>query len=101
MTKTIAPFHKVYEIVKKIPPGKIMTYSQVAKIVGVNSHVVGFALNKNKDPQNIPCHRVVSSKGKLTGYAFGGTKKKKKLLEKEGVFFVDSETVNLEKSLIQ
>lgn len=93
-------FDKIYQIVSKIPKGKVMTYKQVAEIAGVkNPRVVGFALRRNKNPKLIPCHRVVSSKGKLTGYAFGGIKKKKETLEKEGVEFLDEATVNLEKCL--
>lgn len=89
-------FDKIYQIVSKIPKGKVMTYKEVAQMAGCkNPRVVGFALRRNKNPELIPCHRVVSSKGKLTGYAFGGIKKKKEILEKEDVEFLDEETVNL------
>lgn len=92
-------FQKVYAVVAKIPKGKVMTYGQIAKIVGVNPRVVGFALRANKDPKNIPCHRVVNSKGELTGYAFGGVSKKKEILEKEGVKIINKQTVDLNTSL--
>lgn len=93
-------FQKIYAVVSKIPKGKIMTYGQVAKIAKTTPRVVGFALRANKDPQHIPCHRVVSSKGELTGYAFGGIKRKKEILEKEGVQFINNQTVNLKESLL-
>jgi O6-methylguanine-DNA--protein-cysteine methyltransferase len=55
-------------------------------------------MSKNDSPKTLPCHRVVASNGKLTGYAFGGIEKKKELLEKEGVQFI-GDKVLLEKSL--
>nr|MBI5455677.1 MGMT family protein [Candidatus Levybacteria bacterium] len=52
----------------------------------------------DKDSENIPCHRVINSKGKISsGYAFGGPGIQRKMLEKEGVKFNKDETVNLEK----
>lgn len=71
-----------------IPKGEVMTYKQVAEIAETTPNVVGFALHANKDPQKIPCHRVIKSNGTLAkGYAFGGLKKQKQILEKEGVVF--------------
>lgn len=97
-------FEKVYKIVAKIPKGKVLTYKKVAELAGLNPpaggpRVVGFALNKNKNPDQIPCHRVVSSKGELTGYAFGGIKKKREILEKEGIEFLQNGTIDLKKYL--
>ncbi|MFA6119165.1 MAG: MGMT family protein [Parachlamydiales bacterium] len=66
-------FEKIYQEVKKIPIGQTRTYGEIAKIVKTTPRVVGFALNKNKDPINIPCHRVVFKDGSASpGYAFGG-----------------------------
>jgi len=75
---------KVFEVVKKIPKGKVMTYGQVAKKVGNLKayRAVGNILNKNYDPL-IPCHRVIRSDGKLGGYN-RGEDKKRELLKKEG-----------------
>lgn len=93
-------FEKIYSIVSKIPKGKVMTYQQVAKLAGVtNPRVVGFAMRANKDTERIACHRVVDSKGGLRGYAFGGVTKKKELLEKEGVEFINKTRVDLPTSL--
>lgn len=94
-------FEKIYAVVSKIPKGKVMTYKQVSIISGVkNARVVGFAMRSNKDTNAVPCHRVVSSDGQLRGYAFGGIKRKRELLEHEGVFFINETTVDLEKSAI-
>ena len=75
---------KVYEVVKKIPKGSVLTYKEVAKRAGnINaSRAVGNILNKNHDPQ-IPCHRVIRSDGKLGGYN-KGEKQKIMILKKEG-----------------
>ncbi|MDI6591885.1 MAG: MGMT family protein [Patescibacteria group bacterium] len=76
---------KVYEVVRKIPKGKVLTYEAVAKLAGFPRawRAVGNILNKNRDPK-IPCHRVIRSNGKLGGYN-QGLKKKALLLKKEGV----------------
>ena len=89
-------FDKIYDLVAKIPKGKVTTYGAVAKIVGVNPRVVGFALHVNKDTKNIPCHRVINSEGKISnGYAFGGPNIQKEMLEKEGIIFNKTKTINL------
>lgn len=74
---------KVLEIVKKIPKGKILTYSEVALKAGSPKayRAVGNTLNKNYD-SSIPCHRVIRSDGKLGGYN-RGVNKKRELLKKE------------------
>ncbi|OGZ24165.1 MAG: hypothetical protein A2896_02835 [Candidatus Nealsonbacteria bacterium RIFCSPLOWO2_01_FULL_43_32] len=76
---------KVYQVVKSIPQGEIMTYRAVAKLAHSPRafRAVGNVLNKNRDPQ-IPCHRVIRSDGRLGGYN-GGVDKKRFLLKQEGV----------------
>lgn len=88
-------FEEIYEVVAKIPKGKVMTYKQVAAIVQTTPRVVGFAMAGNKDTGKVPCHRVIDSLGKLRGYGFGGVNVKKHLLEQEGVRFLDAETIDL------
>ena len=76
----------MYEIVKKIPKGKVLNYKQVAQLTGFPRawRAVGNILNKNPDPKTIPCHRVIRSDGKIGGYK-NGVKKKIALLKKEGL----------------
>ena len=76
---------KVFEVVKKIPRGKVLTYKEVAKRAGnaKASRAVGNILNKNYNPK-IPCHRVIRSDGKLGGYN-RGSNKKRQILKSEGV----------------
>ena len=75
---------KVYEVVKQIPKGEVLTYKQVAKKAGniKACRAVGNILNKNYN-KDIPCHRVVRSDGKLGGYN-RGIENKKKILKIEG-----------------
>jgi methylated-DNA-protein-cysteine methyltransferase related protein len=90
-------FEKVYQVVFKIPTGKVMTYGQIGKITGLSPRVVGFALHANPDGKLIPCHRVVNREGRVApGYAFGGHGVQKKRLEEEGVEFVDETHINLD-----
>jgi O-6-methylguanine DNA methyltransferase len=93
------PTKRIYEVVKKIPKGKVATYGQVAELAGDKrmARAVGNALHKNPDPDNIPCFRVVNAKGELAGeFAFGGAGEQAKLLEAYGIEVTDGR-VNLEK----
>lgn len=79
----MTPFaQSIYNIVKKIPQGKTLTYKEVARLAGRPSafRAVGNVLNKNYDPE-IPCHRVVRSDGKTGGYNRGSEKKRARLKE--------------------
>lgn len=79
----------VFHLVSLIPKGKVLTYGQIAKILGLKSpRIVGFFLHKNKNPKKIPCHRVVFNDGRLSKkYAFGGLKQQYLKLKKEKVRF--------------
>jgi methylated-DNA-protein-cysteine methyltransferase-like protein len=90
-------FEKIYDLVASIPKGKVTTYGALSKIAGVNPRVIGYALHANTDPTNVPCHRVINSKGMISsGYAFGGPDIQKQMLETEGVIF-NNEKVDLKK----
>ena len=80
----------VYELLRKIPAGKVTTYGDLAKALGnpSASRIIGRILSRNPNPIKVPCHRVVMSDGKLGGYAYG-TAKKRGLLEKEGLSFTN------------
>jgi methylated-DNA-protein-cysteine methyltransferase-like protein len=83
-------YTKIYEVVKKIPKGKVATYGQIAKTAGIQDvRMVGWAIHKNDDPAKLPCHRVVKMDGSLAkGYSMGGTIVQRKMLEAEGVKFL-------------
>ena len=77
---------KVWRELEKIPYGNTLTYREIAERIGNSKAVraVGAACGKNPIWIIVPCHRVVGSDGKLTGYA-GGVDMKRELLEIEGL----------------
>jgi methylated-DNA-[protein]-cysteine S-methyltransferase len=88
---------RVWATCARIPAGKVVTYADLARAVGsVGYRAVGNAMNKNPYAPRVPCHRVVGSDGKLTGFA-GGLEKKRQMLDAEGVHF-KGERVDLEQS---
>lgn len=94
-------FEKVYSIVSKIPRGKVLTYGRISQILSINPRVVGFALHANKNPKEVPCHRVVNRNGELAkGYIFGGEGQQQNKLMEEGVSFT-GDRVSLEASLFE
>lgn len=94
-------FTKIYEVVKTIPMGKVMTYGQIARIVGAATpRIVGFALHANKSDQ-VPCHRVVAKDGSLSeGFAFGGREEHRYRLKQEGITFTPDGKVNMKKHCV-
>ena len=84
------PFQlKVWNYLKKIPKGKVVTYLEVAKSIGKPKafRAVANAIGKNPYPPKIPCHRVIKSDGSLGGYSGkGGINEKRRLLKLEKVF---------------
>lgn len=89
---TDSPTKRIYEAVKKIPKGHVASYGRIAEMAGETkmARAVGNALHKNPDPENIPCFRVVNSKGELSGaFAFGGKDEQAKRLIEDGVEVVD------------
>ena len=94
-------FELIYDVVRRIPYGKVATYGQVAALAGNPrwSRVVGYALHVNPDPDTIPCFRVVNRFGEPSAaFAFGGINEQILLLKEEGVTFVDGR-VDLSKHL--
>lgn len=86
----------MYEIVRQVPWGKVVTYSQIAKKLGTkDSRRVGWALHANSD-KNTPCHRVVNKNGRVApNFGFGGGEEQRLRLEKEGVKFTDKGLVEM------
>ena len=83
-------FNAVYDVVRAIPLGKVMTYAGVARRAGSAGafRAVGNAMHQNQSWPSVPCHRVIPSTGMLGGWSGkGGPGEKKKLLVKEGIRF--------------
>ena len=81
--------YKRMEIVcRSIPYGRVASYGQIAFLCGAprNARQVGYALRTDKLGKNIPAHRIVNSKGQLSGaWHFGSSELQKELLESEGI----------------
>ncbi len=80
---------EVWQILQTIPYGKLITYREIAELIAkkrgitkMSARAVGNAIGRNPISILVPCHRVVGSDGKMTGYA-GGIERKVKLLKLE------------------
>jgi methylated-DNA-[protein]-cysteine S-methyltransferase len=83
----VPDFHRrVYEVARSIPPGRVLTYGEIASRLGIeNARMIGQALGRNPFAIIVPCHRVVAAGGKLGGFsANGGPMTKRRLLAIEG-----------------
>ena len=91
---------KVYKKLLEVPEGKITTYGELAKAVGLKNgqRVVGKIMNKNPYPVIIPCHRVVKSDGKIGGYAYG-EEIKSDMLTREGIVIKNGKILDLENKI--
>ncbi len=90
---------RVYDYLRTIPKGKVVTYGQIAEALGDKrlARAVGNALHRNPDPDKYPCYKVVSAQGKLSqNFAFGGPAGQQARLENDGIE-VQNSTVNLKK----
>ena len=94
---------RVYDIVKRIPLGKVLTYGDVAFLARSPraSRIVGALMAKVSEGEDIPCHRVVYGDGSLcSGRVFGGEGVQRALLEAEGVGFLSDGKVDLKKYIM-
>ena len=93
-------FERVYNVVMKIPRGKVLSYGDVARLAGSprSSRQVGWALHCNPRPGEIPCHRVLFKDGSVSsGFAFGGPHVQRAMLEAEGVKFGEDGKTDMKK----
>jgi methylated-DNA-protein-cysteine methyltransferase-like protein len=93
-------FERVYKVVKKIPLGRVSSYGAIARYIGAakSARMVGWAMNKAHDLEDVPAQRVVNRLGLLTGkHHFGGTNAMQQLLEIEGIVVKDNQIQNFEK----
>ena len=100
------PFQeKVYAVVNQVPRGRVTTYKDIAHALGMTSYrCIGQALRCNPYAPRTPCHRVVSSDGRIGGF-MGSTDssavaKKIALLEKEGIVVRKDEVIDFERKRI-
>ena len=92
---------RVYKIVRRIPRGRVMTYGQIAYMLGkgYTPRTVGFVMH-GADETRTPWHRVINSQGKCsTGRIVLPPDKQQRMLEREGVKFDETGRCNLEQFL--
>lgn len=93
---------RVYEVVARIPRGRVTTYGRVARAIGDvrGARMVGWALSAVPPELDLPCHRVVNRVGELSGgWHFGHPDVMRALLVAEGIPFADDYQVDLRASL--
>lgn len=88
-------FNEVYEIVRQIPPGRVLTYGRIAALAGCPAHArrVGQAMAHAPADETLPCHRVVNHAGDTAP----GWTAQRELLEAEGVVFKANGKVDMKK----
>ena len=93
-------YDQVYDVVRMIPKGRVTTYGAISNFLSLGSaRMVGWALNQLKGlDSDVPAHRVVNSKGELSGALYFGTSPgMQKLLEKEGIAVKDNRILDFKK----
>ena len=92
-------FEQVYQVVRRIPQGKVATYGQVASILGKprGARTVGWALHSIPEGSDVPWQRVINARGIITLDAHGpGGAIQRALLEAEGIVFDEQGRIDLE-----
>ena len=91
----------IYAIVRQVPPGKVATYGQIARIAGrCSAQMVGFALaslRSRADGDDVPWQRIINAQGKISPHGFGmGGHMQRVLLEEEGILFDTQGVIDLQ-----
>jgi methylated-DNA-[protein]-cysteine S-methyltransferase len=94
LTKTFN--ERCYQLLKQIPKGKVVTYSDIAHALNCRAYqAVGNAMGANPNPIIVPCHRVVKGNGEVGNYALG-MDKKVELLRSEGIKIEDNRILDFD-----
>ena len=90
-TVSATPAESIYAVIRRIPPGRVATYGQVAALAGLpgRARLVGRSLRETPDGLEIPWQRVINARGEVSPRASGGWAAglQRHLLEEEGVVF--------------
>ncbi|QQS59150.1 MGMT family protein [Candidatus Peregrinibacteria bacterium] len=102
MTRNNFSLSRLQSLLQEIPKGKVTTYAEIAKAMGVPraARAVGTLLSKNPEPDTFPCYKVVRSDGNIGGYALG-TEEKNRRLSAEGISIVNGKIVDREKEVFR
>lgn len=95
--KQASLYERIYDVIRRIPEGRVATYGQVAGITGgCSARNVGYALSALTEEKGVPWYRVINRKGQISLRSdLGGDLLQRKLLESEGVVFDDRDRVDL------
>jgi methylated-DNA-protein-cysteine methyltransferase-like protein len=100
-SKDTNSYEHIFDIVRLIPKGRVTSYGAIAAAIGSKSgaRLVGYAMNHSHHSKpKVPAHRVVNSKGLLTGkHHFSPPSQMQTLLEKEGIKVEADKVVDFEK----
>ncbi len=91
---------KIYAMVRLIPEGRVATYGQIATLLGYPHHArqVGYALARLKNTSDVPWHRVINAKGRISPRGLDGYDDYQRiLLEKENISFNEKGCILLER----
>ena len=94
-------YRRIYDVVRRIPHGKVATYGQVAALAGMprQPRVIGYALHALPEGSTVPWHRVINARGRVStrGSGSGSDIPQRLRLEREGVVFDSGGRVSLER----
>ncbi|MCO5724572.1 MGMT family protein [Robiginitalea marina] len=93
-------FERVYEVVRKVPYGRVTSYGAIARYLGTgrSARMVGWAMNNAHALEDVPAHRVLNRNGVLTGkHHFPGSRLMEQLLESEGIRIRDDQVVEFKR----
>jgi methylated-DNA-protein-cysteine methyltransferase related protein len=98
-TAKVSKYTQIYDVVRRIPLGKVATYGQVADLAGLygKARLVGYALYQVPLESDVPWQRVVNAKGEIS-YSIareGGDHLQRNLLEQEGIKFKANGSIDL------
>ena len=91
-------YEAIYRLVRQVPEGRVVTYGQVAKIVGgCSARMVGYAMAALQPGMDVPWQRVINAKGRVSPHGFGyGSARQRMLLEEEGIVFRPDDTIDMD-----
>lgn len=99
----MSAYETIYAIVRKIPPGQVATYGQIADLANLpgRARLVGYALYRIAPDSDIPWHRVINAKGEISEspVRYGSDHLQRVLLEAEGIEFSAAGKIQLRRYL--
>lgn len=100
MSEKAPLYERIYDMVRRVPPGRVTTYGRIADLVGgCTARMVGYAMAalKRGTAPDVPWQRVINAKGKVSVHGDGiGNAMQRDLLEQEGIVFDAQDRVDFE-----